>query len=507
MIAEIVWGAGRCGDIMHRRLREQFVYSWMIRHFAMPAVSWWTHSNFWPEYRRMLKLEKAPLEQLRWLQWQRLEKLLRHAYEHVPFYRDQMEQAGLTPGDIAGVDDLYRLPVTTKSHIQRNFPDRITADNSDRSDWQYVSTRGTANRLMAIHDFAKRDMVRATAARALHLSGDYRVGKKMVEIPPDICNIVCGDEGEEMEGVLRFAWQMTRRRQWRDRKSIGSLRGLIERGWIYRKRTYPPFGSEGTNLSPERLADYAQRLRTHRPHTLKALPTYLYEIARHVCDRREQPLPVRVVKTMGSSASAKMQRVIEQGFTGSYREDYGSAEFGDMACDCDRRQGLHVFMDLFLIEVVRDDKPVPAGELGKVLVTDLSNYAMPFLRYQIGDVGRLLTAPCPCGRTVPRLIVEGRLEDTVVTCGGKIFTNDQLMDYFYGRTDVSEFQIIEKQPGKMDLLVVPTNGDLPADQLKGDLRKLFDDEVEVNVFPVKTIKPEASGKFRFVKSASHERLG
>ena len=378
----------------------------------MPTVSWFTRSQFWTAYKSMLKLEYAPSEEVCHLQWHRFAKLLRHAYAAVPFHRDRMEAAQLTPDDIRSFDDLRHLPIMTKAEIQRNFPDRVAVENSDRSDWQFISTRGTADRLMTIQDFYKRDIVRASAARSLHLSGNYRVGMKMVEIPPDICNIVCGDEGEELEGVLRQATKMIRHGQWRQSKEISSLRGLVERRWIYRKRTYSPFGPEGTNLADHRLPDYVALLRKHRPHILKALPTYLYEISLYVQRHGEAPLPVKVVKTMGSSASSKMQQLIERGFSGKYREDYGSAEFGDMACDCEHRRGLHVFQDLFHIEIDRGGRPAPEGELGSILITDLSNFAMPFIRYRIGDVGRLFTATCPCGRTAPRLVIEGRIEDT-----------------------------------------------------------------------------------------------
>ncbi len=484
------------------------MYSWLLRNTALPLLLKLTHSEFWHAYRQMLQFERAPLAQQQTLQWKRLTDMLEHAYQRVPFYREQMDQAGITPGQITSPDDLHRIPITTKQQIQRNFPDRITADNSNRSDWQYVSTRGTANRLMAIHDFQKRDMVRATAVRSLYLSGGYQIGNVSAEIPPDICNIVCGDEGQTNEGVLPHLWTMTRKRLWRDPQSVSALRGLIERGWVFRRRTYQPFGPQGTTIPEEHMRRYIDALERDRPFVLKALPTYLYEIALHTQRHGLKPLPVRIVKPMGSSVSPEMRRVIEAAFEGQYREDYGSAEFGDMACDCQHRQGLHIFTDLFLIEVVRDGRSVSPGEVGKILITDLSNRAMPFLRYQIGDVGRLITSSCGCGRSTPRVCVDGRLQDTIVTRQGKLVTSDQVMDFFYHRRDVSEFQIIEKRPGKVDLLVVPTNGQPPSESDLGHrLRALLEDDVDVTIYNVKTIKPEASGKFRFVKSCSFERLG
>ena len=138
----------------------------------------------------------------------------------------------------------------------------------------------------------------------------------------------------------------------RDPRQISSLRGRIERSWVFRKHTYQPFGPQGTNLTEEHMQDYVVSLRRDRPFVLKALPTYLHQIARYVVDSGLAPLEVGVVKPMGSSVPPEMRALIERGFTGNYREEYGSAEFGDMACDCDLSDGLHIFMDLFIIEIV-----------------------------------------------------------------------------------------------------------------------------------------------------------
>lgn len=480
------------------------MYSWLLEHTAMPLVSKVTHSRFWELYREMLATERQPLESRLAAQWRRLEQLLEHAYREVPVYREAFDAAGVRPASVATPADLTRIPVTTKQVIQRNFPDRMTVAASDSNDWRYVSTRGTADRLMAIHDFGKRDRVRAAELRSLQLSGGYRVGRTMVEIPPDACTVVCGDEGEEVAGVLPHLFHMVRNGKLRDRASIVDLHGLIERGWVLRKQVYPPFGPQGSQQPREELAEYIDRLRQDRPFLLKGLATYLFELARFVREEGLEPVAVGVVKPLGSKVSGAMRRTIESAFTGQYREDYGSAEFGGVACDCERRAGLHAYLDLFLVEVVRDGRHVGDGEIGKILITDLWNEAMPFIRYEIGDVGSLTLEPCACGRTAPRLEIFGRLQDTLVTRDGRVFTPDRVMDFFFGFDGIDEFQLVERRPGEFDLTVVgPTsaNGELP-----GALSEFLGEEVRTTVRRAKTIRPETGGKFRLVKSASYDRL-
>lgn len=483
------------------------MYSWMLEHLGFPLLSSVSRSQYWDLYREMLQADRLPLAELQALQWQRFKALLEHAYARVPYHREAMNELAVSPSDIQSAEDLHRLPIMTKGDIQRNFPDRVAAEDSDTDDWQYVSTRGTADRLMVIHDFAKRDTVRAGTTRSLFLSGGYRVGKKAIDIPPDICSIVCGAEGEGLDGVVPHLWHMTRQGLWKDPRAISSLRGRIERNWIFRKRTLQPFGSRGTSLPEEDLDAYARAIRRNRPYLLKALPTYLLEIARYVEAKGEPPLPARVVKPMGGSVSPAMREVIERNVEGEYREEYGSAEFGDMACDCSVRDGLHVFSDRFLIETVRHGRAAGEGELGKILITDLSNRAMPMIRYQIGDVGRLVSASHGCGREAPRLYVDGRIEDTLVTDAGRVFTNDTIVDYFRERGDVTNFQVIQKHDGLLELQVVPSatqNGVGPS--LVEDFRAFLGTESRVSLYEVTTIKPEASGKFRFVHSRSYSRL-
>lgn len=481
------------------------IYSWLLEHAALPLVLRSTHSKFWDEYKRMIALDRQPKEVLEPLQWQRFQSILNHAYANVAYYRDRMTDGGIHPGDIQSPEDLARLPITTKADIQRNFPDRITDQSDDPDDWRYVSTGGTANKLIAVHDFGKRDVARAATLRSLRVSGNYRVGKSMVEIPPDACNLFCGAEGQSNDGVMRHFWKMVRSGRVRDSAAIRDLRGQIEIHWFFRNKVYAALAARDTAVPPESVDACIDQLRRDRPYLLKALPTYLHLIAQRVAETGAEPLPIRIVKPMGASVSPVIRETIASAFAGQYREDYGSAELGGIACDCDAQEGLHVFSDLFLVEVIKGDGSAGEGELGRIVITDLFNHAMPLIRYQIGDVGRLFQAPCKCGRTTPRLFVDGRLEDTVVNSDGKIITSDQITDLMYGQGGIEAFQLIEKQPGRFELLVVPTANQQNGDWT-GDLQRLLDDNVEIRQFVVQSIKPETGGKYRMVKSCSYERL-
>ncbi len=481
---------------------------WILENFVLPLSLWPTQSRFWSLFRQMQQIEVLPPAELHQLQLSRLHKLLHHAERHVPYYRKRWQACGVTASSVCSLADLARLPCTSKVDIQRNFPEGIVDEQADRTSWQYVSTRGTANRLVAIHDFAKRDLGRAAQMRSLYLSDGYRLGYRMTEIPPDACSEVCGEEGQRQDSVAQLMKGMARRNAWRDRDKVSDLRGALEHRWLLRKQVLPPFGSAGSNPPEAMLAEYVEQLETYRPHVLKGLPTYLQQIARYVHQTGRAPLPVPVVKPFGGSVSPVMREQILQGFAGEFRDDYGSAELGPIACDCRYHNGMHLFSDLFVVEIVRGERPCSPGEVGRILITDLGNFAMPMIRYEIGDLGRLFVDACPCGRTAPRLVVEGRLEDALVTDSGELVSSDAICDAMFALSFIDQFQLVQEGSGEFELLLVPRGDATTAtDQAVVRLRELLGSRTEIQPHVVSTIPAEESGKFRFVKSAAGAMLG
>ena len=120
------------------------MYSWLLENLALPGLCSVSSSRFWRAHQMMLELEQSPLEQLQQIQWTRFKELLDFAYARVPFHRERLKAANVTPDDVATPADLHRIPVSTKTEIQRNFPDLVCAEGADQSDWQYASTSGTS---------------------------------------------------------------------------------------------------------------------------------------------------------------------------------------------------------------------------------------------------------------------------------------------------------------------------------------------------------------------------
>ncbi|MEQ8846453.1 hypothetical protein [Botrimarina sp.] len=438
----------------------------------------------------MRRFERAGAAEQVIEQRRRLERLFRHAADTTDFWRSRL----------AAVDRLEQLPPVGKDELEKGFPDRVVSRTAHPPDLRLAATRGTTQRMICVHDFAKRDAIRAAMVRTLEVAG-FRIGRRMVEIPPDVCDVVCGDLGEKDESVWRHLAQTLRDRKLRDPNSLRDLRGLIERRWVYNRVNYPPFGAGGSNPGPERLGMYTDRMRRDRPYLVKGLTTYLHQIAKHALATGAAPLGVAIVKPLGSGATPTMRRTIETGLGGRYIDDYGSAELGPIAAGCGDSVGCHVFTDLFVVEVLdADGRPCAEGELGEVVVTDLINYAMPLIRYRIGDLGRLLHEPCPCGRPAPRLQLEGRVHDALVGADGTRVSSFAIAERLHRLPFVDEFQIVERPDSSLVLTLTPTPNASPDEAAARDAiaEELGPGRV-VSVKTARTLPPEPGGKFRWVK--------
>ncbi len=483
---------------LRRLVSERFVIPLAVR-LGRPAA--------WPEYEELLGLDRADGDELRELQWANLQSTVDHARQQVAYYEESFGRADVRGKDLRTWDDLLHVPTIDKRQIAANFPDRITSRESDRDTWRYVATSGTTDRLMVVTGAEATSRYDAQALYTEHLRGTYAPGLLRVEIPPDACSMACaaatarskGPIGRAREALDSLAARGTR-------GAVRWLGGKAFRSIAFPWREMPSFPPAGTRVEPEMLDWYLDRLRRWRPVVLSGLPEYLQLLARRIEATEQEPPAVGSVLPEGALSSQALKKELAGVFGAPVHEVYGAHEFGGIASTCERRDKLHIMMSECLVETVRGGEHAGPGELGEIIITTFANRTMPLIRYRPGDVGRLWDETCRCGRGTQLLTLEGRMQDTIVTSDGAR-TAQEIIDFFAAWPNVEFAQLVQRTETRCDLLVVERErGRTNVGDLADAAAQFLGEEMEVRPRLVSTIRPEISGKFRFVKSTSHERF-
>lgn len=420
------------------------------------------------EISRQLRREYLSREQLASLQWRKLQCLLRFAYDHVPFYRRRFQAIGAGPEDIRTPGDFASFPILTRDDVLYHVEEMLAYPLETLHRGNSGGSTGHPLRIYTRPEYKyylwalRKRTRRWFGADILH---PYFTLWGMTAV----CNVP--------ERIGR--WDRLTKRQYRYAYHGVGRQDLAR------------LAADLVLVKPRMIFGYASLLRT--------LAQYLLDEA--ICLAK----PPECIISTAETLPFENRLLIEQGLRAPVYNAYGANENGDIACECQERRGLHVLSDHIYLEIERNGQPVVPGEPGYMIITDLDNLAMPYIRYQNADIGSWSEeAACPCGRTLPMLqTVYGRHTDFVVDEVGLIYPGINLMRPLRHVADhFRQFQLLQKERGKLEVLAVPGNVMAEDDVLRviEAMRAEFHGHMGVLLKLVEEIPSEPSGKTRFVKS-------
>jgi phenylacetate-CoA ligase len=369
------------------------------------------------------------LERSQWLATGRIEEiqrgklmaLLEHASTHVPYYRNLFAQKGIRTGEIDSPSDLGVIPFLTKKIIGENKEGLVTEDQSRKG---YASSTGgsTGDTLYFHIDSAAASIRRANTARQL-----WNLG---IEI---------GDRQLKLWG-FSFEKSFVRRLAGGAKNFFNNLRCI-----------------SSFDMSERTMREYASLERSFRPQLIVAYPSALMFFS-EFC--RKESIGLHSPKALVSSGEKlypHQREMIEEVFSAPVYDRYGSREFADVACECSKREGLHIMNDLYVVEVIHESgRPAEDGEAGELVVTDLSNHYMPFIRYRTGDLAVPSGRSCSCGRGMPMLErIDGRTFDVIKTPSGKSVGGFFWTHLSRSVPGIRSFQVEQNEIGKVIFRIVP----------------------------------------------------
>ncbi len=254
------------------------------------------------------------------------------------------------------------------------------------------------------------------------------------------------------------------------------------------------------------LEENIRLLKKIRPDALYIYPSVLLQLAREI--RKENPAEInpRLIFSHGETLTPRCIQLANSTFDTRIHDLYGCAEFNRLAFQCDRQSGLHMITDGAVIEIIKDGENVDYGEPGEIVVTGLYNYAMPLIRYRIGDIGITTDESCDCGRSWPLIKrIEGRSSDFLVLPSGQALSPMNLlnaMDPKYVK-GVMQYQIIQESKGSF-LVKVVVNQEFNSEQVLSIQKRMqlrcYGEDVRVDVQAVNEIEKDKTGKARIIVS-------
>lgn len=439
---------------------------WRAFFATMPLHAWMITRRAEEHYHDLARTQWLGPRELRELQERRLRKLVQHAYLHVAYYREKMAALGLRPEQVATLDDLARLPLLGKDDVREHLYFDLLADNKKNRHVLKITTSGsTGEPFVCYADRGQLEMRWAATLRSMEWTG-YRFGDRQARL-----------------------WHQTIGMTWHQ-----VLRERLD-AWLSRRIFVPAF--EMSEADVERAL---ARLRRHRPVLVDGYAecfSYLAEYAR----RRAIP----ALRPRGIISSAQVlpddqRAVIEETFATRVFDKYGSREFSGIAYECEAHAGHHVVAENYVVEVLTNGRPTPPGEVGEVVVTDLNNFCMPFIRYRIGDLAMAMDPDerCPCGRGLPRLgRIEGRVQSMILGAAGRVVPGSLFLHLFkdYNHA-IRQFQVVQEVPGAVTLKIVeaPRFDDATLAEALAVLRRYLGEETRIEVEKVAAIPLVRTGK-------------
>jgi phenylacetate-CoA ligase len=421
---------------------------------------------------RDIENETRPREELRALQLQRLQAVVARVYHLVPFYRRRLDEAGVKPEDIRTLDDLHRIPYTTKQDIRDNYPFAMFAAPMDQIVRIHASSGTTGKPTPVAYTQRDIDMWAEMMARTLAAGGAH-----------------AGDIVHVSYGYGLFTG------------GLGAHYGAERLG----AAVIPVSGGQ-TRRQVMLIQDFGPTVLCCTP----SFALYLAEVGQEMgVDFAKSKLRVGI---FGAEPwSDAMRTEIEARLHLDALDIYGLSEIlgPGVAIECvEAKRGLHIFEDHFLPEIINPVtlEPLPPGEPGELVITTITKEAFPLLRYRTRDITSLDYAPCKCGRTIARIgRLQGRSDDMLIIRGVNVFPSQIESVLMETKGVAPHYQLIVDREGQLDTLEVAVEVDeaVFSDEVKamqalakGIERKIkdyFTVSVKVKLVEPRTI-PRSEGK-------------
>jgi len=438
------------------------MYSSVFRILVFPALELYSGTTIQQHLTALTKSQWWSKAQLEELQNKKLRSLIRHAYDNVPYYHRIFSHLNITPADIKTKNDLKKIPVLTKEDIRKNLPD-LTARNIPLS--RMIESHSSGSTGEPIKYYIDKNSYSAGWAQTFRCWSwaGFQLGDPYVKISLN----------PRTSAIKKI----------QDR--------LLQTKYVY------AMAITDTSIEQE-----IEKIHQFHPKIIRNYASHMYTMAK-LMEKNNIQYQGATIATTGSMLYPHYRAIIEKQFNCKVFDAYGG-ESTAVSFECEEHTGYHVCDEDVIVEFLKGEEPVASDELGRIVFTNLNNFAMPVIRYDIKDLGSYSDESCSCGRGLSLMkSIEGRDSDIIVTPSGNFIVVHFFGILFGHIQGVDQFQVIQE---RMDHLIVKivknqhfTDKDL--DRIKNEIQKRIGIDVTIKIEFVEEIPLSgSSGKRRYVIS-------
>jgi phenylacetate-CoA ligase len=420
----------------------------------------------------MMKRAYWEHDKLRDYQNEKLRQIVKYAFENSRFYHEKLKEAGVRPENVQTVEDLNKLPIVRKSELRTRASHDVVSSEFDMADLKVQRTSGSTGQPLYIYITGKENEFR----KAKHLRAQIALGQKP------------WDKWVTITSPLHFA----------ETTKLQRMLGL--------------YGVSAVSVFDD-LTTQVSKIEKLKPDVIDGYSNSLFLLAREVKRRGLGTIRPKFLVSGAELIDVNSRGFVEEVFGVPFYDQYACVELERMAWQCKEKDGYHIDADSVIIQFVDENgEEVSPGEEGEVVCTSLFNYAMPFVRYALDDIGVPSDkTECECGRTFPLMkVMEGRKTALLTLPGGRVLAPFAFMlavwtFKHYGCIDL--FRIVQK---KKDLLVFrlkvkkcDADRSVVEKELLAHMRSVLnisEDEMAFEVDFVDDIPLDKGGKFSIVVS-------
>ena len=413
------------------------------------------------ELERTQWLSRSELEEI---QFKKIQRLVSYAYDHVPFYRERYKKEDIHPQDIKNLKDFQAIPFLTRDDVN-NHQDTLVSTEYRGEVFEDTTGGSTGLPMQFLMDRSTSWWSYAVETRC---RGWYGVRP--------------GDKRAWVWGALKDfpSWH------WQDR-----LAAYIKRYRYLNSHT----------ITEPKMQTFAEMLLKWQPTMFRAYPTALSIFAHYLKEQGITGITPKLIETSAEKLMPSERQLFEEVFRCPVADHYSSWEIYDMAYQCPAG-GLHVSEDRYL-ELVANGQVVQAGQMGEVVITSFTQYAMPFIRYKNEDLGIYELEACSCGRGMPVLQeIVGRNTDLLSKPDGNVFHWSGIYVVMRDKSEVSQYQVYQPDREHLEVrLVCKQRVDSALlENIRNELQAYLGESMHISVKLVDRIELTPSGKHRYIIS-------